>query len=68
MNKNATNLLKQNHGSQLFVLEDGRITFSIPAAALKETVRSKNANNDKYREAAALMLAAECEGRMVNDE
>ena len=68
MNRNATNLLEQNHGSQMFISEDGSIVFSIPAAALKETIRSGNAKNEKYREAAALMLAAECEGRMSEHE
>ena len=68
MMNNATSLLEQKFGSQMFVLDDGRILFSIPASALKETVLSMNAKNDKYREASALMLAAECEGRMVANE
>lgn len=68
MKNNATYLLNQKHGSRMIMLEDGRIIFSIPAAALKETIRSGNANNDKYREATALMLAAECEGRMTDHE
>ncbi len=68
MTNNATSLLEQKYGSRMFVLDDGRIVFSIPASALKETLLSMNPQNDKYREASALMLAAECEGRMFENE
>ena len=56
--RTALNILNEGFGSQMFVSEDGHITFSMPAQALKQTILG---NPHSYQMASLLMSIAEAD-------